>query len=322
MSRLASIANRRRQSVSTLTERTVVRNRKKKNTKIIRQSLDSTIRSMRDNTPTIDAMRKSMAAELNHYRDDSHLHASDLIYRCTRALAIHKKFNIPIPAERLEDTRALTFAVGRAIGDFVIDRMRSTIPDELYGRWECHCGETMEETTLAIARDMKCSACYQKPVKYHEMVIMDDEWGLSGSIDLTRKINGSFYLTELKSISSKRFDDLVRPVPEHIIQILLYWHLANRAGWPLYDKVSILYVRKDFSFKQIYKEYKLEPAKMMDVVQPYIDDAINYKHALDTNVLPERKLCTSASSKMAKECEVCNECFQVDPPVSRSRSQS
>lgn len=270
------------------------------------------IKQFRSVTPTINAIRDRKHREINHFREGDYLHVSDTIHKCLRYIAIHKLYDMPIIGEELWNTQSITFKIGEAIADYVIDRVKKTRPSEIYGVWSCACGSSEMQCTYEEVQEYECNVCGTSLYKYGEISVQDEEYGISGSIDLTRLIDDFFYLTEIKSISGKQFDELKGPKPDHVIQILFYWKLMERAGWKLYDTVSVIYVKKEYSYQSIFREYQLKPQEMMDKLDIYLDDIEKYYKSLETGELVANRVCAHDSDTKAKECDVCDICFAKD----------
>ena len=260
---------------------------------------------------TIKAMRKGFYGQPNpaRFMEEDYLHVSDIIHQCLRKISLHKIKEIDCNTEYLSDTQAITFRIGVGIHDFVIDRMKRTVPEELYGRWSCSNRHVMELGTYADISHRQCETCGQRLDQYNEYMMRDDGYKLTGSIDLMRKIDDHFFLTEIKSISGKGFEQLSSAHHAHIIQILLYWHMANRMGLPVYDTVSIVYIRKEYSFKNVYKEFTLHPRNMEAKIAPYLSAIVEYNNAIHTGSPVPRTICSSINTSRAKDCELCQLCF-------------
>lgn len=250
----------------------------------------------------------------NHQRDGDNLHVSDLIGKCIRKLALSKRFGTKLPPERIYDGLGITFAQGDAIHDFVKARIAHGHPELMYGTWGCKCGRTTtpKPTTLAGSTGT-CSHCEGPVNQYHEIKVVDPEYGITGSPDFLMLLDrlDVFHITEIKSINGEAFKELVRPMPDHVIQVTFYWHLMRRAGYSLTDRVSILYSNKAYSFKSPYKEFTVDVQASVSRLEPYIEDAKAYKAALGGGPLPLRSTCSTETSPEAKKCPMAAMCFAM-----------
>lgn len=250
----------------------------------------------------------------NAYRDHEYLHVSDLIYKCARKIALSEQLSMPMPSELLFPSQGITFALGHAVEDFVIQRIKEKSPSVLWGTFVCLCGETTATGIYSRIRrkGSKCQKCGTVPEKYQELTLYDNEYMLQGNVDIVYYLHDiAYYLSELKSMAAHRWNDLQAPVPDHLIQILLYWWMAKRNGMDLYDKVSLLYVNKEWGMKSPYKEFVVQPSLMMDRIEPYLAEAAILRDARNGGTLPERVRCGTREDYNAKKCHVCQECFTL-----------
>lgn len=261
-------------------------------------------------------MMQGMRPVLDMFRDGPHLHVSDVIHKCLRQIALVKRLDIRAAGKRLRDSEVLTFRQGDAIHDFVRQRFIDNHPAVVFGRWACPCKKT---TTAPMLRSQlsgkhECPSCGQMPFSYVEVGLPDEEYGLIGSPDLLLYLapHRAYHVTEIKSISGKGFAELARAIPEHIIQVVFYWHLMRRAGRPVTDKVSILYVNKEYSFKNPYREFLLDAAENEKRIMPLIEDLMTlnrYVAGEEGAELPYRA-CGTLDAPGAKDCPVRVSCFQ------------
>jgi hypothetical protein len=246
------------------------------------------------------------------FRDGDYIHVSDLIYKCARKIALSKRMDQPIDPEPLFDSTSLTFKQGEAMAEFIVGKVASKAPRNAYGIWGCRCGVYKVEGTKHDVKDSQCDVCGHDLTLYHEIVIKDEELRLSGSIDLLLQEDKAFVITELKSMKKDQWEELQRPVPEHLIQVLFYWYLMQKAGRPLHDKVSILYAVKDYVFKSPYKEFVIQPSSQLYRLDDYLEEARVLTDAIHKRgPLPARVSCPSQDSPAAKKCQFREVCFQL-----------
>ncbi len=240
------------------------------------------------------------------------MHASDLIYRCTRAMALSDQLAVPFTPEIVYDGRGLTFAQGRAIQQYVTNRLKSNAPTYLYGDWRCKCQEKTFTGTFEVAKKLSaCKKCDALVVDYHEIVVHNDTYMVVGSVDLLLLQDGALYVIECKSINKKDWEALVRPIPDHVIQTLLYWRLMFEADYSLIERASILYVVKEFKIGSPYKEFSIDIAQDMHRLDDYLDDAKKLKSARRRKGLPPRITCATINSPAAKKCSFAVQCFAL-----------
>lgn len=250
----------------------------------------------------------------NGFRYEKYLHVSDLLGNCMRKIAISYKTSTKIVGDPIWDNLLQTFAIGNGIHDAVRDKMQRVNPDEMYGVWVCKCKEDPHsfEGTATKALDVgTCGSCGHNLDTYNEIRLLNDDIDVVGSVDLTLLIDSIFYLSEIKSIKKDDWDTLQRPLPMHILQIVLYWWLARKLKKPLYKQVSIFYVTKGHVFGSPYKEFVIDPIEHLHRLDEYIEDARSLKEARSGGQLPP-KICPTEESPQAKRCEMCTLCFGME----------
>jgi hypothetical protein len=199
--------------------------------------------------------------------------------------------------------------------------MKTNYADMLWGNWSCRCGDsTLAHVTWDIVTGHRpCAHCGGRIENYVETIWRSEELKLTGAIDIILKLpSGHLYPVEVKSISGPRFDDLTRPVPDHLIQVLFYWHLLQENSMPVMDQLSILYVKKEFVFGNPYKEMLVQPSNYENRMTDFMDEARELKmFREDEGPLPVRTVCTHPQSPGARECSFALQCFAIDPPPER-----
>lgn len=247
------------------------------------------------------------------------LHVSDLLYKCIRKRAIEDRYNTPSPARRLTMSDMLTFSMGDAVHDTLKERARIGAPEKVWGIWSCKCEYLKHEDPCIFAeidQEETCPHCKSLVNHYNEVSMVDEEYGVVGNPDLILyyERTDALHVTELKSMAHKQWEELARPDPDHVRQVVFYWHLMHRKGYRLTDRVSIMYVTKQWQFgdKCVHKEFLIDPVAELHRLEPMIEDAIAYKltHELgEEAALPLRTHCAHEASKDAKKCGVQQICF-------------
>lgn len=263
---------------------------------------------------TLGVLKKSPVT-MSDFRYGDYLHVSDLLGKCMRKIALSEKFKVAMPSSFVHESMALTFAQGTAIHDHVKNRVLKGHPDKMYGSWSCSCGNLHTgDMTYADAKDKRCKLCGQAPTQYHELTLRDPDLMVVGSPDITLYLDDLrvFYPIEIKSINHEDWKEIARPKPDHVLQVLFYWYLLRKLGYPVPDQVSILYVTKGFVFKTPYKEFRVFPETVINRLDEYIEEARALKEAKEGGDMPRRSYCASRDCKDAKDCHVANVCFQHD----------
>jgi hypothetical protein len=276
----------------------------------------TSVRSLADGEQPISDLLKEARPAFQIFREGKYTHVSDIISKCARKIALIRRLGSNHTPHRLLDGHAITFAQGDAIHDFVKKRFVEGHPDKVWASWQCRCGTTTTPPMLYkdIDEAMVCRVCRSLPFKYVEVLFADNEYEVIGSPDLLLYLNAqrAYYITELKSISSDLWDRLERPQPDHIIQTLFYWKLLRANGYPLVDQVSILYVKKEYTWKWPYREFVVKPEEQLHRLEDFLRDLGQIRDAREsTNPLPPRLVCGTPNSPEAKQCPVCVTCFQL-----------
>lgn len=250
------------------------------------------------------------------FREGKYTHVSDIISKCSRKIALIRRMGVKHTPRQLLDGHAITFAQGNAIHDFVKRRFIEGHPDKVWARWECRCGATMTEpmTYAEITADMACHICGHEPRTYHEVSFADETLEVVGSPDviLYMKQHPAYYPIEVKSMVAGQWDELQRPVPDHVIQALFYWKLMRDRKYPLASQLSILYVKKEYTWKLPYKEFIIYPERELKKLKLFLEDLKVLAEARDPKKpLPPRVTCGTIDAPEAKQCPVCVTCFQL-----------
>ena len=257
----------------------------------------------------------------NEFRADGHLHVSDLVYKCLRQIALGAHLHQPIRGEAIMDSRGITFEIGRAVQRYVTQRLIHNAPDMLWGDWGCRCGETLYRH--AVYSELPASTCTScgGDMQYIETVWIDEERNITGSVDLVLLLpSGHYYPIEVKSIVGARWEDITRPLPEHLIQSMFYWNLMHQSGLPMLDQYSVLYVKKEMVFQSPYKEIFVTPSDHQSRLTDFLEEAEELKRYFDTpggDQLPLRTICSTPLSPAAKKCPFALQCFALSPPTER-----
>lgn len=252
-------------------------------------------------------------------RPGDYLHVSDLLSKCIRRRVLEARLRVAQPPRRLTLSDIMTFAQGDAIHDVLKQQATIARPAMVWGKWSCKCEFLKHEepcTYSEIDQDEVCPHCGTKVDRYHEVSMVDHELMVVGNPDIILYIQRlkAFCPVELKSIAPDQFKDLTRPKPEHVLQIVWYWYLMHKLGYPVTDKVSIFYATKGWMFgsKQPYLEFVIDPSVELRRLDDMIEDARAYAAAIQSKKapLPARTFCSSPGDKKAKDCGVCANCFE------------
>lgn len=253
--------------------------------------------------------------EQDKFRKGEYLHVSDLLYKCTRKIALSEKLGEDIYAETIWPGRALTFEFGHTVEDYVRELAKRNAPRQLYGNWLCPCEKLyVQDETWHKAKSMKCGTCGHPPFQYREKVVTNDDYMITGSVDIPLLIEDFFYLNECKSMAAKSWRELKRPKPEHLLQVLTYWWLFKKKGLPLWDRVSLLYVNKEYMWSGLpFKEYWFQPSLIEDRLDDLLAEAKQLvQFRKKDKALPPRTMCKDKDSPDAKGCQFRHVCFEME----------
>lgn len=272
----------------------------------------------------VQALRDTSYREYQAYREGDMIHVSDLVRGCLRQRAILDTLGMRTPPRRITLQDRITFAQGDAVHDSIKELHCQAKPDNTYGNWMCLCKKTRaQELTYSEASALPpCPHCDQLPNRYDEITVLSEELGIIGHPDILHMYLvdvGSnmeeihaFLPIEAKTMSKKMWDELSRPLPEHALQVLLYWRLMKDAGYNMLDTATLEYYTKDWAFSGTpVKEFRLPAAEAAYAprIEALIDEAKSYRESQTTHSLPTRVQCKTPEDYKAKHCPVCTACF-------------
>lgn len=257
--------------------------------------------------------------EIRPMRPGDYLHVSDLLGKCVRKIVLCNRYSTPTRPQRLSASDLFTFAQGDAIHDTLKAMASASSPQQVWGKWRCKCGNIYHDEPCTLAEtdpDDICEYCGTPTNVYEEVPMRDDDTMIVGTPDLLLYIAAlrAFHISEIKSISHDQWKDLARPKPEHVLQVLFYWYLMRKLGYRVTDRVSIIYVTKNYVFQgRPYKEFMFNPERELHRLDDYIADAYAAKAARkDKNAKLPSRTCTGEYTVEAKKCEVCEICWSKE----------
>ena len=150
---------------------------------------------------------------------------------------------------------------------------------------------------------------------YVEPRIIWKEYNMSGFCDGIVVLAGKFVVLEIKSSNSQSFKYMKAtrtPRDSHVKQAQLYIHAPNdlELDHEIVGSI-ILYVNKDTG-----EELEFYVKKDYALISPILDAISNAKKDFEYNVIaPRLPECKTKSSKRAKDCVSCSQCFMRDDYV-------
>jgi hypothetical protein len=268
---------------------------------------------------TTDLLRKARFS-VRPARKAGWTHVSDLVSKCARKKAFIECGLVPPASSSLSLSESLTYAQGDAIHDVIKQRLARAGPALVYGKWRCSCGSLRVEEPCELSRvdsSVTCEVCEGPADTYEEIDVRDEKLKIVGHPDVVLWLPElfSYYVVEIKSISPDQYKELVRPKPEHVLQVLFYWYLMALNGFSMVDQVSILYVTKGFTFRgDPYKEFKVCVRTELSKLDDFLQEAKQIADAKAGGAFPPRLICASRLSPDAKVCEAASLCFSSTDP--------
>lgn len=242
------------------------------------------------------------------FRVDHYIHASDLIYKCMRAVALAGDLEIPVPTDGNWQSMKLVHAMGHACAAYITEKVLSR-SDSVFGYWKCVCGSTRLGPHTRAECNHYCEDCNQPVNVYDELTLYNEEYRIVGNCDLAFMENGYLILSELKSISKRQFDDLTGAKPDHQLQLLLYYWMAVQAGYKVHPDLAVFYSCREWMIGNPFKEFLLDADSAERRVRPLLQEAASIREWRDGGPIPARDLCISPDVPRAKKCALCTECF-------------
>lgn len=193
-------------------------------------------------------------------------HASSFVHapKCARMLCLTRLLKVSgVPfSERLLGSDRLLWKFGRAAEEHVREILTTTpgIREDCYGKWTCakDCEKTYSIGHIPPTPET-CDRCGKKADRYAEATFYDPEYDIIANPDLIIRENGVYVVWEIKSIKGGKeghaFDSLTAPQPKHVEQGCHYVRLARKHGLTVHRAPVVLYVNKQYAFKEWYKPF-------------------------------------------------------------------
>ena len=250
---------------------------------------------------------------------DEYIHLSALIRNfCPRQLVLEYKQEQVAYKDYTNSNDYVVWAMGRAAEKHVRDQYIQAMDYKgVVGDWGCKCGKTRH---IGLAdKSLTCPTCSGGVLNYGEIRLIDQEYGISGAVDLILVINNKLYIVEIKSMNADDFNALKNPIGDHFTQAAGYHKLLEknstqipRLGLEVAGQVIVLYVRKDYKMRETpYKEFLVDitdaSKRLMDTLWDKARDLRIAKFGEGEPLPP--KVCTEIGCTRAKNCPVVVDCF-------------
>lgn len=241
-----------------------------------------------------------------------YMHVSSLVdMMCPRQYAILIREDRPVFRSVTGGHRVM-WNIGRGVESHIRTQyLRGVRRRGVFGRWTCPCGDA--DRKGFYAPDFKCSTCSKTASIYKELTVFDPEAKIVGNPDLILEHQKRLVVVEVKSMSAKQWDELERPLGNHIFQAGMYRHLLTLEGYQTHTHVSILYCTKDFKWGSPYKEFHVDAStpERVRTFEAARDYARNLAAHAAAGTLPPRERCETTTSKQAQSCPVVASCFNL-----------
>jgi hypothetical protein len=240
-----------------------------------------------------------------------YIHASALVSLCPRQHSLMVESGITTE-ERITGAHRVMWKIGRAVEAHVRNQLIDGFPTGSYGNWSCNCPTQTTHHGFRPSPDHTlCPVCRGRLHTYNEVTLFDEENHVSGNPDLITRYEERYIPIEIKSMVKHQWDDLRRPLPNHIIQAAAYRKLLRTNGFPVHPDVALIYVAKDFSWGSPYKEFHVNVAtqQMEGVMTDLFTLARTVLEHQRANTLPPRVMCSHQGGAIARQCPVAGPCF-------------
>ena len=208
----------------------------------------------------------------------------------------------------------LTLEIGKALHHQL---QNSILPGAgvLMGEWECcrcgaHYGIMKRDKPIeqyAVKRPDQCSRCEQTDAgfRFHEYSFRNEEYRIEGHPDGVLCIPGmnGLGLLEAKSISAKGAWE-IRNVPkmDHVIQSHIYMWFTGLT-W-----TKIVYWDKATFGMSALVEHTVERDE--ETIDRIKGTLLTLWKGIESGVAPATRVCANAEAPRAKDCVVCQPCFE------------
>lgn len=245
-------------------------------------------------------------------RFDDYIAVVDLISRCSRQIFFSKERSIPI-SNIIWPRDKIVFSAGKSIEKEVVGLVSYMSPERIYGDWICVCGQLKysDKTLVEVWGEEQCVSCGSKADQYKGLTVFNEEYKIVGAVDLVLRLGTQLYITEIKTRSSKRFKELQDGEDRHnVLQGMLYWDLVRRAGYPVIDKFSMLYINRDYSYYESpFQEvvHTVSEEEILTSIGVYYQDALNIKNGIVNKLT---RVCASEKQGNKIKCPCVLHCFR------------
>lgn len=251
------------------------------------------------------------------------LHASDVTKTdfCPRRWAFFDVLEKDPPMDQVSVALAVTFDMGLAAERMLVEEWAG---DAVVGNWRCrYCHD---QRTMTINPGGHCKDGRKHWWQYLQLVVTD-HFDIQGGIDALFNIGApQLVVTEIKTLNTKEFEDILVPMPEHRLRTSLYLRMLDESQHPFRDKINLTEARVVYisrGYGKLHPQWnEILPFKEFIVKRNDVDLADALKRAVALQQFRQSGLmpggiCTTAFDKIAKNCSVCQPCFSGKYPAGK-----
>lgn len=235
------------------------------------------------------------------------IHVSSIIGDfCPRREWLKREIGYSVP-RNVNGALRVVWKLGRTAEEHVREQLLTTLRGNAFGRWACdQCSAVEEEARQYYFKQCACGGKFDR---YVEAQIVDEEAGVTGSVDFVWIHRDFFNVVEIKSMNKTEFESLKKCKADHMNQAEFYRWIFHRNGFKV-NRAEVIVVAKDYVVGSIYKVFSSE---RVSTARPLIVSATKDDVELARGEkMPARVMqCASPSSPRAKGCEACSLCFSL-----------
>jgi len=255
----------------------------------------------------VDIIKSADAAPDEARAGGDLIHVSSIINDfCPRREWLKREIGYSVP-RFVNGALRVVWKLGRSAEEHVRDQLLTTMRGNAFGRWACdRCDAVEEEARQYFFKQCECGGKFDR---YVEAQIVDEETGVTGSVDFVWIHRGFFNIVEIKSMNKRDFEALTKCKADHMNQAEYYRWLYHQNGFKV-NRAEVIVVAKDYVVGSIYKSFASE---RVTTARPLIVSATkdDVELARGDELPPRISQCSSPSSPRAKVCDGCSLCFSM-----------
>lgn len=253
------------------------------------------------------------------------LHASDVTKTdfCPRRWAFFDLLEKEPPMDQVSTALDVTFQMGLEAERLLVEEWAG---ESVIGNWRCrYCGD---QRSMVPNPGGHCKDGRKHWWQHRQLIVNEaDPGGIQGGIDALFNIGApQLVVTEIKTLNTKEFEDILVPMPEHRLRTILYLRILDESQHPFRDKINltearVVYISRGYgklnpTWNEIlpFKEFIIKRHDP-DLAEP-LKRAAELKTFRQSGLMPHG-ICATAFDKIAKNCSVCQVCFSGKYPAGK-----